>query len=129
MTVYLRDAQTVVSLLGNDVVASNGNGSAINLQNGTQRFEGDCTVTLDTEAGGSGIVYTIKLTECDTSGGTYTDVTGGAFTATTANTASTQVLFLNASELKQYIKVNKVVAGGSGAGAVSVTALFSNKYG
>ena len=59
----------------------------------------------------------------------YTDVTGGAFTATTANTASTQVLFLNASELKQYIKVNKVVAGGSGAGAVSVTALFSNKYG
>ena len=59
----------------------------------------------------------------------YTDVTGGAFTATTANTASTQVLFLNASELKQYIKVNKVVAGGTGAGAVSVTALFSNKYG
>jgi hypothetical protein len=39
-------------------------------------------VLLDAEAGSAGVTYAVKLTESDTSGGTYTDVTGGAFTTT-----------------------------------------------
>ena len=71
----------------------------------------------------------VKITECDTSGGTYTDVTGGAFTTTSANTALVEKIYLNVSELKQYLKISSTVAGGTGAGAVAVVALASKKYG
>ena len=115
----------VLNLLPNDVLASTAVGSAVDIQT----FEGSAAIVLLAEAGGSGVVYTIKLTECDTSGGTYTDVTGGAFTATSANTASVQKLYLNLSELKQYLKISSTVSGGTGAGAVCVVGLGSKKYG
>jgi hypothetical protein len=69
---------TLVSLLGNDVVAATGVGSAIDLQG----KEGSGAFILTAEAGGSGITYAVKITECATSGGTYSDVTDGAFTTT-----------------------------------------------
>jgi hypothetical protein len=125
MTIQNLGSKTeVLNLLPNDVLASTAVGSAVDIQT----FEGSAAIMLLAEAGGSGIVYTIKLTECDTSGGTYTDVTGGAFTATTANTASVQKIYLNLSELKQYLKVSSTVSGGTGAGAVAVVGLGSKKY-
>jgi len=36
---------------------------------------------------------------------------------------------VNTNDLKRYIKLSVTVAGGTGAGAVSVTALASKKYG
>jgi len=114
----------VLNLLGNDVVASTGVGSAVNIQT----YEGSAAFVLTAEAGGSGITYAVKITECDTSGGSYTDVTGGAFTTTSANTALVEKIYLNISELKQYLKVSTTVAGGSGAGALAVVALASKKY-
>jgi hypothetical protein len=71
----------------------------------------------------------VKLTESDTSGGSYTDVSGGAFTTTTANTASLQKIFVNVTSLKRFVKVSITVAGGTGAGAVAVIGLASAKYG
>ena len=125
MTIQNLGSKTeVLNLLPNDVLASTAVGSAVDIQT----FEGSAAIMLLAEAGGSGVVYTIKLTECDTSGGTYTDVTGGAFDATTANTASVQKIYLNLSELKQYLKVSSTVSGGTGAGAVAVVALASKKY-
>ena len=115
----------VLSLLGNDVLASTAVGSAVDIQT----YEGSAAFVLTAEAGGSGIVYAIKITECDTSGGTYTDVTDGAFTTTSANTALVEKIYLNVSELKQFLKISSTVTGGTGAGAVAVVALASKKYG
>jgi hypothetical protein len=69
-----------------------------------------------------------KLTEADTSGGSYTDVTGGAFTITTANTASVQKISVNSDNTKRFIKAVVTVAGGTGTGAVAIVGLGSKKY-
>jgi hypothetical protein len=116
---------TVLSLLANDVVTATGTGSAVDLLD----YEGDIAVILDAEAGGAGITYAVKLTESDASGGAYTDVTGGAFTTTTANTALVQKISVNTDGTKRFVKASVTVAGGTGAGAVSVVALGSKKYG
>lgn len=126
MTIHnLGSKTTILGLLRNDVVTATGLGSAIDLLG----YEGDIAVLLDAEAGGASITYAVKLTESDTSGGTYTDVTGGGFTTTTANTASLQKIFVNVSNLKRFVKVSITVAGGTGAGAVAVIGLASAKYG
>ena len=113
----------VLSLLGNDVLASTAVGSAVDIQG----YEGSAAIVLTAEAGGSGITYAVKITECATSGGTYTDVK--SFTTTSANTALVEKIYVNVSELKQYLKVSTTVAGGTGAGALAVVALASKKYG
>jgi hypothetical protein len=115
----------VLNLLPSDVVTATGVGSAIDLLD----YEGDIAVSLDAEAGGSGITYAVKLTQCDTSGGSYTDVTGGAFTTTAANTAKTEKISVNTNEIQRFIKASVTVAGGTGAGAISVVAVGSKKYG
>ena len=125
MTIHnLGSKTTVLGLLRNDVLAATGTGSAIDLQG----YEGDMAVLLDAEAGSAGVTYAVKLTESDASDGTFTDVTGGAFTTTSANTASLQKIFVNVSALKRYVKVSATVAGGTGAGAVAVIGLASAKY-
>ena len=126
MTIHnLGSKTTVLGLLRNDVVTTTGTGSAVDLLG----YEGDMAVLLDAEAGSAGVTYAVKLTESDTSGGSYTDVTGGAFTTTTANTASLQKIYVNVTNLKRYVKVSITVAGGTGAGAVAVLGLAFAKYG
>jgi len=126
MTIHnLGSKTTILGLLRSDVVTATGLGPAIDLLG----YEGDMAVLLDAEAGGGSITYAVKLTESDTSGGTYTDVTGGGFTTTTANTASLQKIFVNVSNLKRFVKASVTVAGGTGAGAVAVIGLASAKYG
>ena len=120
-----RRATTLLTFIANDVMASTKTGSAVDLQD----YEGDIALSLDAEAGGSGITYAVKLTEADTSGGSYTDVSGGAFTTTTANTALVEQLVVNSDEIKRFIKCVVTVAGGSGTGAVSVLGLAAPKYG
>ena len=79
--------------------------------------------------GGASITFAVKLTHSDTSGGSYTDVTDGGFTTTTANTASRQKLYVNVTDIKRFVKVSLTVAGGTGTGALSVQGLASAKYG
>jgi hypothetical protein len=115
----------VLNLLPSDVVTTTAAGSAVDLLD----YEGDIAVSLDAEAGGSGITYAVKLTEADTSSGSYTDVTGGGFTTSGANAAATEKISVNTNEMKRFIKANVTVAGGTGAGAISVIAVGSKKYG
>ena len=115
----------VLNFLPNDVVTTTVTAStAIDLVD----YEGDIAVILCAEAGSSGVTYLGKLTESDTSGGTYTDVTGGAFTITTANTASVQKISVNSDDMKRFVKAVVTVAGGTGAGAVAIVGLGSKKY-
>lgn len=115
----------VLNVLPSDVVTTTGVGSAIDLLD----YEGDIAVSLDAEAGGSGITYAVKLTQCDTSGGTYTDVSGGGFTTSGANAAVTEKISVNTDSIQRFIKASVTVAGGTGAGAISVVAFGSKKYG
>ena len=115
----------VLNVLPSDVVTATGVGSAIDLLD----YEGDIAVSLDAEAGGGSVTYAVKLTESDTSGGTYTDVSGGGFTTSGANAAVTEKISVNTDSIKRFIKASVTVAGGTGAGAVSVVAFGSKKYG
>ena len=121
----LGDKTFVLSLLPSDVVTTTGLGSAVDLED----YEGEMAVVLDAEAGGASVTYAVKLQESDTSGGTYTDVAGGAFTPTDANTALVEKISVNTNDMKRFVKLSITVAGGTGAGAVSVVALASKKYG
>jgi len=120
-----RRATTLLTFIANDVTTGTKTGSAVDLQD----YEGDIALSLDAEAGGSGVTYAVKLTECDTTGGTYTDVSGAAFTTTDADTALVEQLVINSDETKRFIKCVVTVAGGTGAGALSVLGLASPKYG
>lgn len=120
-----RRATTLLTFIANDVTASTKTGSAVDLQD----YEGDIALSLDAEAGGSGITYAVKLTECATTDGTYTDLSGAAFTTTTANTALVEQLVVNSDEAERFIKCVVTVAGGTGTGAVSVLGLAAPKYG
>ena len=97
---------TAVDILPNDVLASTANGSGVDLQG----YEGSAAFVLSSEAMGASVTLAVKLQECDTSGGTYTDVSSGGFTTTAANTAAFEQIALNVSDLKRYVRAAAVVA-------------------
>lgn len=55
----------------------------------------------------------VKLTQCDTSGGTYEDVTGAAFDEV-SDENDLQVISVNADNLKPYLKVAYTIDGSDG---------------
>tara|TARA_Y100001963_G_scaffold34662_1_gene48277 strand:+ start:1160 stop:1540 length:381 start_codon:yes stop_codon:yes gene_type:complete len=114
---------TAVDILANDVVASTANGSGVDLQG----YEGDAAFVLSAEAGGSGITYAVHLEE-SADNSTFTDISSGSFTTTSSNTAAFEQIALNVSELKRYVRAVTTVAGGTGAGALTVLAYASKKY-
>jgi hypothetical protein len=116
---------TLLSLSANDVVTATANRSGVDLVD----YEGDVMAVLDAEAGGAGITYAVKIQD-SADNSSFADVSGGlAFTTTTANTALRETLRINTDEVRRYIRAVITVAGGTGAGAVSVVALGSKKYG
>lgn len=102
------DKLNLLNLYPVALVSATGVGSAIDLK----EYEGEVVVALDVGAGTGDMTCAIKLTECATSGGSYTDVTSGGFTTVTT-TASAQKISLNADELKQFVKLSITLAGTS----------------
>ena len=119
-----RRAVTLLSLSANDVVTASADRTGVDLQD----YEGAITAVLDAEAGGASITYAVKIQDSDDNS-SFADVSGLAFTTTGANTALRETLSINSDEVKRYIRASITVAGGTGAGAVSVTALAAPKYG
>jgi len=115
---------TLLALSPNDVVAASANRTGVDLVD----YEGDIMAILDAEAGGASITYAVKIQD-SADNSSFADVTGLAFTTTDANTALRETLRINSDEVRRYIRAVITVAGGSGAGAVSVVALGSKKYG
>ena len=105
------------------LVAASGVGSAIDLS----LYEGPILVTLDSGAGTGDMTNDVKLTECATSGGSYTDVTDGDFTQVTT-TASNQSILLNSDGLKKYVKLSITLAGTSPEFLVSAKIFGIKKY-
>lgn len=114
----------LLSLSANDVVAATVNRTGVDLVD----YEGDIVAILDAEAGGASITYAVKIQD-SADNSSFADVSGLAFTTTTANTALRETLRINSDEVRRYIRAVITVAGGSGTGAVSVVALGSKKYG
>jgi hypothetical protein len=114
----------LLSLSANDVVTTTVNRTGVDLVD----YEGDIMAVLDAEAGGASITYAVKIQD-SADNSSFADVSGLAFTTTAANTALRETLRINSDEVRRYIRAVITVAGGSGAGAVSVVALGSKKYG
>ena len=114
---------TAVNILPNDVLASTANGSGIDLQG----YEGSAAFVLSSEAMGASVTLAVKLQE-SANDSDWSDVTDGGFTTTAANTAAFEQIALNVSDLKRYVRTASTVAGGTGTGAVNVTAYASKKY-
>ena len=115
---------TLLSLSANDVVAATVNRTGVDLVD----YEGDVIAVLDAEAGGTGITYAVKIQD-SADNSSFADVSGLAFTTTSADTALQETLRINTDSIRRYIRAVITVAGGSGTGAVSVMALGSKKYG
>tara|TARA_R100000406_G_scaffold40478_1_gene27024 strand:- start:195 stop:572 length:378 start_codon:yes stop_codon:yes gene_type:complete len=118
-----RRTYTVLSFAPNDVVAADSNEASVDLQD----YEGDITLILDAEAGGSGVTYAVKVQD-SADDSTFADVTDAAFTTTTANTALVESLVVNTDEIRRYARVVIDVTGSSPSGAVSVVGLGRKKY-
>ena len=114
---------TAVNILPNDVLASTANSSGVDLQG----YEGSAAFVLSSEAMGASVTLAVKLQE-SANDSDWSDVSSGAFTTTAANTAAFEQIALNVSDLKRYVRTNSTVAGGTGTGAVNVTAYASKKY-
>jgi len=118
------DRAAILDLVPNDVSTTTANSTGVDLL----PYEGKMLCTLDAEAGGSGITYAVKLQD-SADNSSFTDLSGAAFSTTAANTASVQKIAVNIDDARRYVRAVITVAGGTGAGAVSVKGVAFPKYG
>lgn len=114
MTNLLNALAQVVQLLLAEPVArtSSLDGDPIDIQD----YEGVGVFALNAALATAGTTPTLncKLQHCDTEDGTYADVTNGAFEEVTDEAGNgVQVLKLNVSNLKRYVKLIGTIAGAS----------------
>lgn len=103
----LGDALQLIQLLAPARKTATETGAAIDLQ----QYVGDLKVTLSSSAGGgTAPTLDVKLTECDTADGTYTDISGAAFAQVTT-AASTAAITVNADAAKRYVKAVATITG------------------
>lgn len=116
---------TNVSLLAPEALTTTKTGSAIDVSG----FHGLCDIILNSTAmGGSSTPKSVvKLTHCDTSGGTYADVAGAVF-ADVTDTAGCQTIVFNADSLKKYVKVVSTLSGTSPTCTQSVVLSGKKNY-
>lgn len=107
-------------LAGAATRTTTGVGSAVDLQDALEVGNKRSMLAHLSVGAQSGTTLDVKITECDTSGGTYTDITGAAFTQVGA-ALSEQDLFFQAK--KRYVKASWTIAGTNYSFSIVVTAL------
>jgi len=116
---------TVVAGVATAAVTSTATSSAIDLL----EYDGDVLLILDSAAGGgSSPTLDIKLTECATTGGTYTDLSGATFTQV-VDAASMQTLTINKDSSKRFVKIVQTIGGSSPTFTFSINLIGLKKYG
>ena len=116
---------TVVAGVATAAVTSTATSSAIDLL----EYDGDVVLILDSAAGGgSSPTLDIKLTECATTGGTYTDLSGATFTQV-VDAASMQTLTINKDSSKRFVKIVQTIGGSSPTFTFSINLIGLKKYG
>lgn len=115
---------TVVAGKATGAVTSTATSSAIDLL----EYDGDVLLVLDSAAGtGSSPTLDIKITECDTTGGTYTDLSGATFTQV-VDAASMQTLVINKDSAERFIKIVQTITGSTPSFTFSVNLIGVKKY-
>ncbi len=115
---------TVVAGVATAAVTSTATSSAIDLL----EYDGDVMLILDSAAGGgSSPTLDIKITECATTGGTYTDLSGATFTQVTGS-ASMQTLVINKDSAERFIKIVQTIGGSSPTFTFSINLVGLKKY-
>lgn len=104
-------------------VSATDTGTAIDISD----YTGNCRFLLNSGAVAATGTSDVKLTHCDTIGGTYTDA-GIAF-AQVAQAASAQDILRNVDGLKKYVKVVNTLGGGSPVVAFGVTVIGKKQNG
>ena len=118
------DKLTVVAGKATGAVTSTATSSAIDLL----EYDGDVLLVLDCAAGtGTSPTLDIKITECATTGGTYTDLSGATFTQV-VDAASMQTLVINKDSAERYIKIVQTITGSSPSFTFSVNLIGVKKY-
>ena len=116
---------TVVAGVATAAVTSTATSSAIDLL----EYDGDVLLILDSAAGGgSSPTLDIKLTESDETGGTFTDLSGAAFTQV-VDAASMQTLTINKDSSKRFVRIVQTIGGSSPTFTFSINLIGLKKYG
>ena len=116
---------TVVAGVATAAVTSTATSSAIDLL----EYDGDVVLILDSAAGGgSSPTLDIKLTESDETGGTFTDLSGAAFTQV-VDAASMQTLTINKDSSKRFVRIVQTIGGSSPTFTFSINLIGLKKYG
>jgi hypothetical protein len=106
----LGDVLQVIEVLAPARKTATETGSAIDIQ----QYVGDLKVILSTSAGGGTTpTLAVKLQECATSGGTFTDISGATFTQVTDAADSTEAIVISADSAARYIKAVATIGGTS----------------
>lgn len=119
----LNENYKAVNLVSPQEIAASSNGSGVD----TMGYGDDLVVILNTGAvSGTNPTLDVKLQECDTSGGTYTDISGATFgQVSAANKLGVQRVNLTGTR-KRYIRAAYTLGGTSTPKVfASVVALLS----
>ena len=118
------DKLTVVAGKATGAVTSTATSSAIDLL----EYDGDVLLVLDSAAGtGTSPTLDVKITNSDASSGTYTDLSGAAFTQV-VDAASMQTLVINKDSAERYIKIVQTITGSSPSFTFSINLIGVKKY-
>jgi hypothetical protein len=90
-------------------------------------YEGDIQIILAATATGAGATFDVRIEE-SADNSTYTAATGGGFTQL-FDAATKQVITLNASDLKRYIRMSVTSDAGTGSSVMTCVGYGLHKYG
>jgi hypothetical protein len=122
ITQYTLDKLQHFTLLATTTITATGNQTGVDIGD----YDGEIQVILSGTAAGAGADLTFRIEESEDNS-SFTAVTGGMFTAI-ANAASKQVLTLNASELKRYIRLSCTAETGTASSAVTCFGYGTKQY-
>lgn len=122
ITQYTLDKLQHFTLLATTTITATGNQTGVDIRD----YDGEIQIILTGTAAGAGADLTFRIEESDDNS-TYTAVTGGGFTAI-GNAAAKQVLTLNASELKRYIRLSCTAETGTASSAVTCVGYGTKQY-
>lgn len=100
---------TSTALLSARQITSTTTGAAVDVT--LLKGKGKVVLNCGAATAGTSPTCTVKLTHAATSGGSYSDVPGGAFTAVTDAAASVQQKFIDFDSLHPFVKVVATVGG------------------
>ena len=122
ITQYTLDKLQHFTLLATTAITGTGNQTGVDIAD----YDGEIQLVLLGTAAGAGADLTFRIEESNDDS-TYTAVSGGGFTAV-GNAASKQVLTLNASDLKKYIRLSCTAETGTASSAVTCIGYGTKQY-